>query len=77
MKNFGIPDYLYGDCFNTEHPDICRVTGCAEAVKLNPETGRWFITMGHPGFNSPANNGAGYHSKDSALKAFRRYGNRH
>ena len=35
--------------------------------------GRWFITFGQAGFNSPANNGAGYGSKGSAEAAIRRY----
>lgn len=56
--------------------DICRNACCNAAVKQNPETGRWFITMGHPGFNSPANNGRGYASHAKARSAFRRYGDR-
>jgi hypothetical protein len=48
--------------------------GCAHAVKKNPVTDRWFITMGHPGFNSRANNGSGYITKQDAEKAIRRYG---
>jgi hypothetical protein len=54
-----IPEYLIG--------------GAAEPVKVNPETGRWFITMGNPGFNSPANNGFGYATRNLALAAIRRY----
>jgi len=53
--------------------DICRKADCPEAVKQNPATGRWFITMGHPGFNSPANNGQGYRTHANALAAIRRY----
>src|SRR5207247_1571735 len=44
----------------SSHPDdICRNQHCQEAVKKNPATGRYFITMGHAGFNSPANNAQG------------------
>jgi len=70
-----IPEYL-----TSSHPDtICYgsyVEGCVEAVKQNPVTGRWFITMGHPGFNSMANNRDGYVSMDSARTAVRRYAGR-
>lgn len=38
-----------------------------------PATGRWFITMGQPGFNSPANNRDGYASEAAALAARDRY----
>lgn len=65
-----LPDYLIGDC----EAIICRNTACAKAVKQNPETGRYFITMGHPGFNSRANNGSGYATQAAALAAFHRYG---
>jgi hypothetical protein len=53
--------------------NVCHATGCPVAVKENPATGRFFITMGHPGFNSPANNGAGYATRAKALAAIRRY----
>ncbi len=56
-----IPEHL-----TSSHPaDICRDAGCPEAVKRDPATGRFFITMGHPGFNSRANNGAGYRTAGS------------
>jgi hypothetical protein len=64
-----IPSYLIGNA-GCER-SVCY--GCAEAVKENPATGRWFITMGHPGFNSPANNRSGYASQAKALAAMRRY----
>jgi hypothetical protein len=38
--------------------------------------GKWYITMGHAGFNSPSNNGSGYASKAKALAAWRRYSNK-
>jgi hypothetical protein len=38
---------------------------CPEAVKRAP-TGRWYITMGHAGFNLPANNGRGYRTPNLA-----------
>jgi hypothetical protein len=50
--------------------------GCAGAVKMNPATGRWFITMGHPGFNSRANNRDGYATEAAARKALASYGAR-
>ncbi len=64
-----IPEHL-----TSSHPDaICRDPNCREAVKRDPETGRFFITMGHPGFNSPANNGAGYGSAAKARAWVRSY----
>jgi hypothetical protein len=69
-----IPTYLIGNpgCERAE----CHATGCPAAVKENPETGRFYITMGHPGFNTPANNGAGYATFAKALATVRRYSNR-
>ena len=34
---------------------------------------RFFIGMGYPGFNSPANNRSGYATPEAALKASLRY----
>jgi len=42
--------------------------GHHEAIKCNPENDRWYITMGHPGFNSVANNGIGYDSPRAAYR---------
>lgn len=49
---------------------------CPERVKERTETGRFYITMGHAGYNSPANNRDGYASKSAALKASQKYGER-
>jgi hypothetical protein len=72
MANFTIPTHLLSDrgC----ERDICY-GGHEDAVKQAPD-GQWFITMGHPGFNSPANNGLGYSSRASAEAAVQRYGSR-
>ena len=66
-----IPSHLSSTCGAR-----CVAVACTEAVKERPETGRWFITIGHPGFNSPANNRDGYASRASAVAAFRKYGGR-
>lgn len=42
---------------------------CPERFKQDPQTKRWYITMGHAGYNSPANNGEGYHTRKSAIGA--------
>ena len=67
---FQIPSYLLSStgCERS----ICY--GCPEAVKVNPASGRAFITMGHPGFNSPANNRSGYATPGAAQAAVVRYG---
>jgi hypothetical protein len=65
-----IPEYLDSDC-----QPVCQ-GDCAKAVKVDPATGRWFITMSHPGFNSRANNHDGYATRAKAEAASRRYGSR-
>lgn len=35
--------------------------------------GSWYIRLGFAGFNSRANNGDGYTTKDAAMRAVRRY----
>ncbi|MGA0852319.1 MAG: hypothetical protein ACO3QQ_03045 [Candidatus Nanopelagicaceae bacterium] len=46
---------------------------CRQDVPVVEIDGRWFITLGHPGFNSKANNGKGYATKQKALKAIVNY----
>lgn len=69
-----VPDSLHvrDDSLTTESV----ATFTQGAVEQNPATGRWFITMGHPGFNSPANNREGYLTRERAEAAQRRYGSR-
>ena len=64
-------DHLYSNCIY----DTCRNIDCDDAVKKS-SFGRWFITMGHAGYNSPANNNNGYRSKKVALFAMKKYLNR-
>lgn len=64
MENF---KHLISDC---KAEGSCKT--CQEPVKQGP-FGGWYITMGHPGFNSPANNRGGYKTKDAAVKAYKRY----
>lgn len=71
MATTSIPAYLLG-ALGCER-DVCSHPDCGEAVKERPDTGRWYITMGHPGFNSRANNGSGYATRKAALMAFHRY----
>jgi len=55
--------------------DICD-GNCPDGKRptaQHPKTGRYYIAMGHPGFNSPANNGNGYATERAALAALRRY----
>lgn len=52
--------------------DICRDAQCVRVVAA--QGGRYFITMGHPGFNSRANNGNGYATATAAKAASARYG---
>lgn len=48
----------------------CRDAACATLVA--EQGGRWFIRMGHPGFNLPANNWKGYATEAAARAAVRR-----
>lgn len=52
---------------------LCENTNCEHAVAQLSETGNWYITFGHAGFNSIFNNGIGYSSKEKAMAAMRRY----
>ena len=67
-----IPKYLLADC---QAADLCYGK-CKQPVKQNQETGRWFITMSHPGFNSMANNGSGYATEKAAVNSMERYGSK-
>lgn len=67
-----IPAHLLSSCVDRLGIEVCSGEDCAEAVKQNPETGRWFITMGHPGFNLPLNNGRGFKTMVGAQMALMR-----
>lgn len=54
--------------------DYCTDATCQHVAA--EQDGRWFILMGHAGFNSPANNGRGYESREQAISASLRYGAR-
>jgi hypothetical protein len=56
-------------------PGTCSGRFCADSIKTD-HSGRWYITMGHPGFNSPANNRMGYASRAKAEAARRHYAER-
>ena len=64
-------EFLISNCLLNN--SLCRSLKCAEAVKENPDTGRWYITMGHAGFNSKANNRDGYASDKRARLAMANY----
>lgn len=55
---------------------FCQDENCDDCVRQLSETGRWYITFGHAGFNSKANNGNGYISEVAAKKAMKYYLNR-
>ncbi len=56
--------YLTTTCINFGE---CR-GNCGDSIRQAP-TGRWFITIGHPGFNNPTNNTTGYSTQAKAVKA--------
>lgn len=59
--------------FSAPCQPVCYDPNCEHAVAQLPETGNWFITFGHCGFNSKANNRCGYASKAKAMAAMKRY----
>jgi len=69
-----IPAYLLSN--HDAVTDICYGTCPIDNQVKQAESGRWYITMFHPGFNSPANNRSGYATSGAAIKATRRYGRR-
>jgi hypothetical protein len=70
-----IPEYLLGKDRCEFKVDLCY-GDCSSAVKQNPATGKWFITMGHPGFNCGTNNRAGFASAKVALGVLKHFAKR-
>lgn len=68
-----IPAYLLSACAD-KTSDFCR--GCNEAVKQDADSGRWFITMGHAGFNNRANNTGGFATRKAAERSIAFYNKR-
>lgn len=65
-----IPEYLLSPCADkTEH--LCY--GCDQAAKQDPDSGQWFITMGHPGFNHKTNNRGGFKTYAMAIRTVNYY----
>lgn len=60
---------------------MALMAGCGKAACFGPcrdkvcrsVTGRWYITVGHAGFNSFANNRSGYIGARAAIKASQRW----
>ena len=51
---------------------VCADFCCSEMVKQR-EDGRWFITMGHAGFNCRLNNANGFSTQEMAIEISRLY----
>jgi hypothetical protein len=67
--------HLTPDC-EQEYGAYCGRKGtCTQAVKQAP-WGAWYVTMGHAGFNSGANNAQGYATQAKAEAAYRHYSNK-
>jgi len=63
-------DHLYSNCI--KNINLCNDLNCPDAVKRSLNNGRWYITMGHAGFNTKANNGNGYATKNTALSTMKK-----
>jgi len=48
-------------------------TACLTESPVFELGGRWYISLGRPGFNSKANNRTGYASEKAALRALERF----
>jgi len=64
------------ELLKTNCPFPCTKDHCPRSAVKMPQNGRWYITMGHAGFNSRANNRDGYATKARAMKANAFYHNR-
>ena len=66
-------------CFQTSK-HYCECNGQGDKAIESKDEGhgqtRWYITMFHAGFNSPANNAWGYATEAQARGAIKRYQNR-
>jgi len=60
-------DYLVSKCAGT----ICKNSDCQNSIQVNPANERFYITMGHAGFNSDQNNTDGYGSRSAAKLAIK------
>lgn len=69
-----IPEYFLSKNECEKKTDVCY--DCDESVKRDPATGRWFITIGHPGFNSGLNNNRGYRTRRLAMNVVKFCGRR-
>jgi len=67
-------DYLNSNCIGKVDP--CRNLNCSESIKQNPRTGRFYITMGHAGFNCKPNNAEGFSTSKWAKRTISYYLNR-
>jgi hypothetical protein len=67
--NTNLTDALFSSPCSKE--GLCQNLDCSTAVV--EYEGRHYITFGHAGYNSPANNGDGYGSKAKALAAMKHY----
>ncbi|MBS3927819.1 MAG: hypothetical protein KGZ65_04425 [Sphingomonadales bacterium] len=63
--------YRANDHLKSTCEAVCRKP-CDQAVKQGPN-GRWFITAGHAGFNSHANNRSGYKTCGTAERITHQY----
>lgn len=52
---------------------LCEDANCKHAVVFDTMSKKWFITMGHAGFNSEQNNRGGFDSEELARKIVARY----
>ena len=68
-----IPSHLLSPDGCEDKLELCA-GACAHPVGRDEATGRFYITMGHPGFNSRANNGTGYITEAAARLAMGYYG---
>jgi hypothetical protein len=59
-----------------EHNAYCGRHGTCEQAAKQASWGAWYLTMGHAGFNSPANNAQGYETRAKAMAAYRHYSNK-
>lgn len=67
-------EYLISNSEDCAKAGVCPKIACSHVAKQRPDTGRWYITMGHAGFNSRENNGSGYATQLEARQASTAFG---
>lgn len=65
--------FEYYNYYGIDPLNIVPVTDTNDVVRYEDRNGRWYIRMHYAGFNTPANNGSGYATREQALAVTRKF----